>query len=134
MTRYIGLDAHSESCTIAVLGGSGKRLRHERLQTSAELLKSFIKEVPRPRHLCMEEGTLPDYKLFAALPGAGPALAPRLLVAFGERRERFPNAAALQKYAGVAPVTERSARSPSSGSASFTAAGLTASPTTNHAT
>jgi transposase len=52
--------------------------------------------------------TLPDYHLFAALPGAGPALAPRLLVAFGERRERFPNAAALQKYAGVAPVTERS--------------------------
>lgn len=52
--------------------------------------------------------TLPDYGLFAALPGAGPALAPRLLVAFGERRERFPNAAALQKYAGVAPVTERS--------------------------
>jgi transposase len=51
---------------------------------------------------------LPDYKLFAALPGAGPALAPRLLVAFGEQRERFPNAAALQKYAGVAPVTERS--------------------------
>jgi transposase len=52
--------------------------------------------------------TLPDYKLFAALPGAGPVLAPRLLVAFGERRERFPDAAALQKYAGVAPVTERS--------------------------
>jgi transposase len=61
MTRYIGLDAHSESCTIAVLGGSGKRLRHERLQTSAELLKNFIKEVPRPRHLCMEEGTLSEW-------------------------------------------------------------------------
>jgi transposase len=51
---------------------------------------------------------LPDFALFRALPGAGPALAPRLLVAFGERRERFPDAAALQKYAGVAPVTERS--------------------------
>jgi transposase len=51
---------------------------------------------------------LPDYKLFGALPGAGPALAPRLLVAFGERRERFPDAASLQKYVGVAPVTERS--------------------------
>ncbi|HEY3499723.1 MAG TPA: IS110 family transposase [Polyangiaceae bacterium] len=51
---------------------------------------------------------LPDYEFFRALPGAGPALAPRLLVAFGERRERFPDAAALQKYAGVAPVTERS--------------------------
>jgi transposase len=51
---------------------------------------------------------LPDYRLFAALPGAGAALAPRLLVAFGERRERFPDAAAVQKYAGIAPVTERS--------------------------
>lgn len=51
---------------------------------------------------------LADYKLFAALPGAGAALAPRLLVAFGEQRDRFPNAAAMQKYAGVAPVTERS--------------------------
>jgi transposase len=51
---------------------------------------------------------LPDFDLFKALPGAGPALAPRLLVAFGERRERFPNAAAFQKYVGIAPVTERS--------------------------
>jgi transposase len=51
---------------------------------------------------------LPDYELFDSLPGAGPALAPRLLVAFGERRERFPDAASLQKYVGVAPVTERS--------------------------
>ena len=37
---------------------------------------------------------LPDYELFAHLPGAGPVFAPRLLVAFGERRERFPDAAA----------------------------------------
>lgn len=51
---------------------------------------------------------LPDFELFDSLPGAGPALAPRLLVAFGERRERFPDAASLQKYVGVAPVTERS--------------------------
>lgn len=52
--------------------------------------------------------TLPDYALFRALPGAGPSLAPRLLVAFGEQRERFAGAGELQKYSGVAPVTERS--------------------------
>jgi len=39
--------------------------------------------------------TLPDYALFNALPGAGPHLAPRLLVAFGEQRERFTSAAQL---------------------------------------
>ncbi len=49
-----------------------------------------------------------DYALFDGLPGAGPSLAPRLLVAFGEQRERFSNAAQLQKYSGIAPVTERS--------------------------
>ena len=50
----------------------------------------------------------PDYKLFSTLPGAGPSLAPRLLVAFGEQRERFASAAEVQKYSGIAPVTERS--------------------------
>lgn len=50
----------------------------------------------------------PDYSLFSCLPGAGAHLAPRLLVAFGEQRERFTSAAEVQKYAGIAPVTERS--------------------------
>lgn len=53
---------------------------------------------------------LPDYGLFSALPGAGPILSPRLLAAFGEQRERFHSAADLQKYAGIAPVTERSGK------------------------
>jgi transposase len=52
--------------------------------------------------------SLPDYDLFAALPGAGPIQAPRLLVAFGEDRERYTNAAQIQSYSGVAPVVERS--------------------------
>ena len=51
-----------------------------------------------------------DYALFTALPGAGPSLAPRLLVAFGEQRDRYKSAADLQKYSGVAPVTERSGK------------------------
>ena len=51
-----------------------------------------------------------DYALFTALPGAGPSLAPRLLVAFGEQRERYNSAADIQKYSGIAPVTERSGK------------------------
>ena len=52
--------------------------------------------------------THPDFALFRALPGAGPVFAPRLLVAFGEQRERYTSATDLQQYAGIAPVTERS--------------------------
>ena len=54
--------------------------------------------------------TLPDYALFRALPAAGVTLAPRLLAAFGEQRERYESAADIQKYAGIAPVTESSGK------------------------
>ncbi|MFZ5593952.1 MAG: IS110 family transposase [Pseudomonadota bacterium] len=54
--------------------------------------------------------TLPDYVLFQSLPGAGPIYAPRLLAAFGEQRERYHGADEIQKYAGIAPVTERSGK------------------------
>jgi transposase len=50
----------------------------------------------------------PRAAFFRDLPGAGAALAPRLLVAFGDLLERYPDAAALQKYAGIAPVREKS--------------------------
>ncbi len=52
----------------------------------------------------------PDYALFRPLPGAGPSLTPRLMVAFGEQRERYKSAADIQKYSGIAPVTERSGK------------------------
>jgi len=51
---------------------------------------------------------LDDAPLFDGLPGAGQQLAPRLLVAFGEDRKRFTSAESLCRYAGIAPVTERS--------------------------
>jgi transposase len=50
----------------------------------------------------------PDFPFLAALPGAGAVFAPRLLVAFGEQRDRYASADELQRYAGMAPVTERS--------------------------
>lgn len=53
----------------------------------------------------------PEAALFAALPGAGAAFAPRLLVAFGTDRTRFPTAADVQRAAGIAPITIRSGKS-----------------------
>lgn len=57
MTRYIGLDAHSASCTIAVVGMSGKRIGCHVVETNAKVIVDVIKTIPRPRHLCFEEGT-----------------------------------------------------------------------------
>jgi transposase len=53
----------------------------------------------------------PEAALFRDLPGAGPALAPRLCVAFGTIRPLYPDPASLQKHAGLAPVREKSGQS-----------------------
>jgi transposase len=50
----------------------------------------------------------PDAALFRSLPGAGPALAPRLLVAFGTRRDRFASATEVAQFYGLAPVVKQS--------------------------
>ena len=52
----------------------------------------------------------PDAFIFEGLPGAGIALAPRLLSAFGTDRDRFPAPKDIQTYAGIAPVIERSGK------------------------
>lgn len=52
-----------------------------------------------------------DADVFRSVPGAGAAFAPRLLVAFGSDRSRFPSAANMQQCAGIAPITIRSGRS-----------------------
>jgi transposase len=53
----------------------------------------------------------PEAYLFAGLPGAGPVLLPRLIVAFGTRRERFQSAVELAAYSGIAPVCRQSGHS-----------------------
>jgi len=53
----------------------------------------------------------PDAPIFASLPGAGAALAPRLLTSFGTDRNRFPKSVAISSYTGIAPVTEQSGKS-----------------------
>jgi len=53
----------------------------------------------------------PEASLFAEVPGAGAALQPRLIVAFGTQRDRYANAGELQAYSGIAPVTESSGHS-----------------------
>jgi transposase len=52
----------------------------------------------------------PDGALFATLPGAGPVLVPRLIVAFGTRRDRYGNAEEMQNYSGISPVMKASGK------------------------
>ena len=72
------------------------------LHTTLELIKRFDETIAGLAP------SLPDYPVFASLPGAGPVFTARLVAAFGEDRGRFQTAEEVQRYSGIAPVTERS--------------------------
>lgn len=61
MDRYIGLDVHTSSCTVAVVGPSGKRLGSHVVETNAAALIEVIRAIPGVRYLNMEEGTFSDW-------------------------------------------------------------------------
>jgi transposase len=63
------------------------------------------------RQIAQAAATHPDFAIFDSFPGAGPALAPRLLAAFGSQRDRYHAAGDLQAFSGIAPVTVRSSKS-----------------------
>lgn len=40
-----------------VIGPSGLKLQSQVLETNARVLIAFLEEIPKDRHLCLEEGT-----------------------------------------------------------------------------
>lgn len=61
MDRYIGIDAHSQSCTMAVIGPSGRRLKSQVLETNGTVLTEALKSIPGRKHVCLEEGTQSEW-------------------------------------------------------------------------
>jgi hypothetical protein len=51
MDRYIGLDAHASSCTVATVGPSGRRLHSQVVETNAGALIRVLHGIPGTRHL-----------------------------------------------------------------------------------
>ena len=58
MDTYIGLDAPASSCTVAIVGPSGRRLGSHVVETNAPSLISTVEAIPRQRRLCLEESAL----------------------------------------------------------------------------
>lgn len=67
-----------------------------------ETVRGSIAELDQRLHELFSAET--DSAIFSSLPGAGPALAPRLLAAWGCDRSRYTHADEMQKYSGIAPV------------------------------
>ena len=61
MGKYIGIDVHSESCTIAVMNSAGRQLRQQVVDTQAKVLIEFLKGLAGDRYVCIEEGQLAEW-------------------------------------------------------------------------
>ena len=81
------------------------------VQVIAQLLRSLLEGIANlDRKIAEAAGAHPDFFIFESLPGAGAALAPRLLAALGSQRDRYGSADEVQKHSGIAPVTEASGK------------------------
>jgi transposase len=79
--------------------------------TLAQLLLNLVR---RKKQLIRDIQELfeahPDHLIYASLPGAGEMLEPKLLVMFGDHRDRFLSAQSIQSLAGTCPVTIQSGK------------------------
>ena len=56
MERYIGMDVHAASCTLAVISEKGRKLKDFPVETNGQALVEAIRMIPGHKHLVMEEG------------------------------------------------------------------------------
>ena len=70
MNRYIGVDAHLETCTLGVMGESGRRLKEQVIETNGQALRSFLLSFAGDKHICLEEGELSEWLYELLLPVA----------------------------------------------------------------
>ena len=82
------------------------------IQNAARILASMRQGVVEfDRQIAVTYQAHPDRFITESLPGAGPALEPRLIAAAGSLRDRFESAYNMQCCFGIAPVTEGSGNS-----------------------
>lgn len=75
----------------------------------AQTLLSLIQQKQTVlRHVKKLFAQHPDHDIFTSLPGTGKLLGPKLLVMFGDHRQRLPFPEVIQQLAGTCPVTIQS--------------------------
>jgi hypothetical protein len=57
ITKYIGMDVHKESISIAVMNAAGKLVTECVIETKASMLLQFIDGLRGDVHVTLEEGT-----------------------------------------------------------------------------
>jgi hypothetical protein len=57
MDKYIAIDVHAASCTVAVVDARGKQTSSHVVATNGQEIVECLRAIPGQRHVCFEEGT-----------------------------------------------------------------------------
>jgi len=108
MEKVLGLATTAQALTTdAAIVQSGRRLSQmyaQIIRTLNPVIEEYDQRIENVFH------DHPEANLFNKLPGAGPALAPRLLSFFGTDRSRYEEAGNVHSFSGIAPVTKSSGK------------------------
>ena len=116
----LGLDWADKKHDVWLRPADGGQPEHRVIQQTPEALHEWVAQMLQVLHQSIDElETLiekttdlhPEAALFRSFPCAGPALARRLLVAFGTNRARFESAQEVPQFYGLAPVRQQSGQS-----------------------
>ena len=106
--KVLGLASTAQALTTdGAIVESGRRLSQmyaQLIQTLNPVIEAYDQRIEEVFH------DHPEAHLFNQLPGAGAALAPRLLSFFGTDRSRYEAAGNVQSFCGIAPVTKSSGK------------------------
>ena len=59
--KFIGMDAHSQTCTFVVLGKSGKVLQKATVKTQEDRLLAVVRSIKGRKKLAFEEGVMAQW-------------------------------------------------------------------------
>ena len=99
MRRYIGLDVHAASSTLAVVSETGRKLKDYPLETNGRSLVEAIRMIPGQKHLVFEEGTQSAWLYETLSPHVDEAVVAGVSKSRGQKDDR------RDAYARVSPFS-----------------------------
>ena len=67
MERYIGMDVHAASCTLAVVSDTGRKLRDFPVETNGQALVEAVRMIAGRKHLVFDDEGLQSAWLYETL-------------------------------------------------------------------
>lgn len=106
MDRYIGLDVHAASTTVAVMGPTGKHVKEQVVETNGKALIEALKLVSGRRHVCLEEGAQAEWLHEILKPHAEEIVVAKVESSRGQKSDRR-DAFALAELLRTDAITTR---------------------------